>query len=64
MLDKLAKCAKRFGTQDAMFEYVLTIDDNVALLGELSEYFDGDTDFDEDIFNLLEKWVKKYTEEN
>ena len=63
MLDRITECAKRFGVQDAMFEYVLTIDDNIALLGDLSNYFAGDNEFDEDVFNLLEKWVKKYVEE-
>ena len=63
MLDRMTECAKRFGVQDAMFEYVLTIDDNITILGDLSNYFAGDNEFDEDVFNLLEKWVKKYVEE-
>lgn len=63
MLDRMAECAKRFGVQDALFEYALTIDDNITLLGDLSNYFAGDNEFDEDVFNLLEKWVKKYVEE-
>ena len=63
MLDRMAECAKRFGSEDAMFEFVLTPDDNVELLSELSDYFGGDSDFDEDVFNLLHKWVKKYVEE-
>ena len=64
MLSKVVEDARDWNLIDSMYANVLTIEDNVNLLQELSSYFAGDSDFDEEVFNLLEKWTKKYIEEN
>ncbi len=49
---------------DELGKRLNTIDDVAELVRELSEWFVGDSEFGDELFEFFERWIRQYEREN